>query len=373
MKPYLEALEVRNLLSTYYVAPWGSDAADGLSPETPWASHARANVFDFEVGDELRYFGDEFYPGRLVLGPEDSGLTVGSYGAGIGRAELGGLTADDVSGLTVRDLFFIGAGKFSEDRAGLVLRANQPGVLVDGLFVYNVEAFGYRDSCCEVGGTASGAGFRDARIESCTFYEAGRQGFYSYSEPWTVPTHQNLTLTNCLAYNCTIFGFAISGVQGGTVSGCVSHTIGHDYFFATAGGPVGLMLYTCNGVLVSGCESFNVSNGLATYDGDGMGVDVGTTNCTFENNYSHDNEGPGFYAYSWDAGLGTNGNAFRNNLAVNNAFSSGSEGSFAAAGYIDGLLFEGNVTMGAAPPLVLGQVTAAPVNVVSAGNSWEGA
>src|SRR4051794_29201820 len=51
----VEHLEVRRLLTAYYVNPGGSDAADGLSPQTAWQSVAKVDATSFQAGDAVLF------------------------------------------------------------------------------------------------------------------------------------------------------------------------------------------------------------------------------------------------------------------------------------------------------------------------------
>lgn len=79
-----EALEVRVLLSTYYVAETGNDAAAGTSPQTAWRSVERVNATNLEPGDQVLFEG-----GKTFTLPQRSGteLAQGSFG---GAATISG-------------------------------------------------------------------------------------------------------------------------------------------------------------------------------------------------------------------------------------------------------------------------------------------
>src|SRR5437016_2944997 len=65
--PLLEPVEPRRMLSTYYVSPDGSDAADGLTAASAWQSIARVNAVDLSPGDNVLFQG-----GRTFTAPPTS-------------------------------------------------------------------------------------------------------------------------------------------------------------------------------------------------------------------------------------------------------------------------------------------------------------
>ncbi len=366
----IETLEHRFAPAVYYVGIDGNNCNDGLSSESAWATLDRASAQDFEAGDTILFQGDEFFGGRLQLTEEDSGVSLGSWG--IGRSELGGLDANDVSNLQIRDLFFIGSGKWNYDdndsAAGIVINANQPNVLLDGPIIHNVECISYWRYGCVIGGNAEGAGFRNTLITSSSFYDIGHVGLHTYATPWTTPTNEGLVIANCVVHDCATLGIAVSGVNNGLITECEAYDVGYDYPWGTVGGPVGIIVYAANNVTISYCEAYRVSNGTAVFDGEGLGFDIGATNCVAEYNRVHNNEGPGLYIYS--GGDAATGNVFRYNFSWNDGYDSGSIGSVAASGFVDGTLFVGNVVVGDSPDFVVGQVTHVP-EVVSVNNTWD--
>jgi concanavalin A-like lectin/glucanase superfamily protein len=68
------------------------------------------------------------------------------------------------------------------------------------------------------------------------------------------------------------------------------------------GGPGGLVLaYSKNALIISNCV-YNMHANTNHIDGDGIDLDLGTTNCTVLANYCHDCEGNGFSEYQTDGG-----------------------------------------------------------------------
>lgn len=71
----------------YYVSPSGSDAANGTSQATAWASIARVNqaTYGFQPGDRILFKRNGIWRGELILGSSGTAsqpITIGAYGNG---------------------------------------------------------------------------------------------------------------------------------------------------------------------------------------------------------------------------------------------------------------------------------------------------
>src|SRR5688572_11360193 len=95
MKPFMEPLEDRRLLSTYYVSPSGSDSASGSSESSAWKSVSRVNSAKLNDGDKVLFKGGSTFSGSLSIGSSESSspsnpITFGSYGSGRATISSGG-------------------------------------------------------------------------------------------------------------------------------------------------------------------------------------------------------------------------------------------------------------------------------------------
>src|SRR2546430_1317255 len=89
--PTLEALESRQLLSTYYVSPSGSDGHSGKSATSAWRSINRVNSQTLHAGDHVLFQGGKDFSGSLYVPSKEGGtasnqVVFSSYGSG--RATL---------------------------------------------------------------------------------------------------------------------------------------------------------------------------------------------------------------------------------------------------------------------------------------------
>src|SRR5688572_2441541 len=154
---FVEPLEPRRLMATYYVSPLGDDAAAGTSELAAWRTIGRVNAVDFNPGDAVLFEGGATFSGTVRFGPEDAGTAaapvfVGSYGAG-GRATIHGgdtdaIRADNAAGFEIADLRLVGSGvrntALDTSPAGINFSTNLPGnVKLQYLRVHDVEATGF--------------------------------------------------------------------------------------------------------------------------------------------------------------------------------------------------------------------------------------
>jgi hypothetical protein len=132
---------------TFHVHPDGDDANPGTFPGKPWKTVDRANRHTFRPGDRLLFAGGKTFAGSLVLGAEDAGVTVGSYGEGRATIEAGAGTAvlvQDAAGVEVRDLVCVGEGRARNHGCGVAFVNTLPGhVRLKGARVRRVEARGF--------------------------------------------------------------------------------------------------------------------------------------------------------------------------------------------------------------------------------------
>src|SRR5438552_18433330 len=78
--------------ATYYVDPAGSNANDGLSPQTPWRTLLKVGISTFQPGDQILFKRDGVW--NEWLAPPSSGSTAhlirfAAYGNGLPPAVAG--------------------------------------------------------------------------------------------------------------------------------------------------------------------------------------------------------------------------------------------------------------------------------------------
>src|SRR5690349_15494246 len=71
----MEALEGRQLLSTYYVSNSGSDSASGTSSGSAWKSIDRVNSATLKAGDKVLFQGGQTFSGGLYVPSKECGTS----------------------------------------------------------------------------------------------------------------------------------------------------------------------------------------------------------------------------------------------------------------------------------------------------------
>ncbi len=326
---FCERLEGRRVPATFLVSPAGDDA----NPAGPWRTAARVNAQDLEPGDVVRFEPGAF-DGPLVLGPEDSGAAGNPVVVeGAGATIRGDFRAEGAEHLSVRDLVFSG---------GDVGLYNPSGRQLAGVAVERVEVWGAPGGWSLWAGGAT-HGYDGLTVRDCTLMGGAGGGILTWTDTYDPATgFAGLRITGTTVGHMGTFGMALASLQGGLVEGCHVHDCGVT-FPATAGGPVGIMIYESDGTTVRGNTVLRQSAGLATWDGNGIGADDGARNCLFEGNYVQGCDGSGLYAYAHPHSLALN-NVFRNNYVEDCALAR-PQGLLSAAGNSYGTLFEGNTVV----------------------------
>ncbi|HTW93145.1 MAG TPA: hypothetical protein VMD30_00020 [Tepidisphaeraceae bacterium] len=122
MKSFVEALENRQLLSTYYVDTNAAPGGNG-SLTSPWQSIEQVNAFaatsGFQFGDHIRFHGGEIFSGTLILsqnGTRANPIVINSYDRATGNATIAagngsGIIGRDISGIIIANLNITGTSR----------------------------------------------------------------------------------------------------------------------------------------------------------------------------------------------------------------------------------------------------------------------
>ncbi len=248
---------------TYYVAPGGSDAADGLSPATAFASLTRAS--------------DAAAPGDTV------NVATGCYtGSWVWAA----------SGSPTKPIAIQAGGAVLTSTVGAALTLNGGFFTLEGLSITNAAGFGMDVSYA----------FESA-IRNCAIDRSVKTGVNLWLSPM-------ITLERCRATNGKSIGFDVIASPTATFDRCVSsgnastgiHVRGRNY--TEEGGSFNP--YTA-GTLVRQCL-FHDNGGNGTYLG------ASSPNMVVENSVVHGNTGHGFTGKSW----GGQSITFRNTIIMAN-------------------------------------------------------
>ena len=346
----LGSLEGRRLLSSYYLDPSGNDANDGLTPQTAWATTARASVAGFQAGDSLLLAGGRFFNGTLRFDAGDAGspaapILVGSYGTGRATIVAGnadGLSFFNTSGFVVTDLNILGSGQTPATFNGIEFETSFAGdVKLPFVRVRNVDVSGFGRYGISVGGSTGKSGFEDVRIEYADVHDNTLGGIEThgvFSGTATGYANRNVYVGHCTVHhnpgyagspNHSGDGIVVSDADGVLIERNVAYENGARN--THVGGPVGIWVWDVNGAVIQFNESHhNRTN--STADGGGFDFDGGVTNSLMQYNYSHDNEGAGYGIYQFAGARPFHHNTVRYNVSADDA----RKGSYGAIDFWNG-------------------------------------
>jgi hypothetical protein len=369
--------------TTYYISPDGSDQATGTSPQSPWRSLERANLVTYGPGDRLLLQGGASFSGPLYFEPGESGtpqapIMVDSYGTG--RATINvrgsnGLLAHNAGGISVEDLEFRGPGRVDNPKDGVFFYNDLPGdVTLPYVRVDNVEASGF-DSGVVVGAFNGGSGYRDVRLTRLALHENVRAGLMVYGPPFNAAApdyvHEDVYVGEVTAYNNSGdpndlvrnsgSGIVLGGVKRGTIERSLAYNNG--FLCAAKEGPVGIWAYDSTDVTIQFNESHHNRTG-GPADGGGFDLDQNTSNSRVQYNYSHDNDGPGFLAFTGQSNQAHRANTIRFNISQNDGRKNRQAGIVLGGRLYDAHAYHNSIYMAAGR-----SGSPAAVRVVSTGGS----
>jgi hypothetical protein len=306
-----------SLSRTFYLdSELGNDANAGSSPAKAWKSVAALARTPLKPGDRVLFAGGQTFRGNICLEGLTGGVTLSSYGKG--RATIGGGTGDaliieDCTGVTVKNLNFIGAGrKNGSDGRGIALVRTRKTTL-DG-----IEVSGFRIAGVEAGGD------EDTRISRVLAFDNGFAGITVHGGHDGLPRSKRITILDCVARdnpgdpkNLTGHsgnGIVVGGVDGCLIERCVATNNGWD-MPRKGNGPVGIWAWNADRVTIQRCVSYgNKSPGA---DGGGFDFDGGVTNSILQYNLSYGNEGCGYLLCQYPGARPWRNNVVRYNVSYN--------------------------------------------------------
>lgn len=324
------AAHVAGLGADYYVSPRGEDRGDGSS-KAPWRTIARVNLADFKPGDRVLFEGGQSFPGKLLIGANDSGrdkapVVLTSYGKG--RATIDGgnseaLVIEGASHVAVKSLEFQGAGRKSgSTTSGVVVKSSR------NVDVEDVEVRGFQSSGLYIDGAEN---VRVARLRAHLNGSAGMSSGGARSK--------NLYIAECLfennpgnptvRKNHSGNGIVIGHAQDVVIERCEARYNGWDMPW-TGNGPVGIWAYQADRVVIRYCVSHH--NRSTAADGGGFDFDGGMTNSILEYNYSHSNFGSGYLICQYKGAGRFENNIVRYNISQDDGLFDHNAGIFVWVG-----------------------------------------
>lgn len=363
----------------FHVRADGDDNADGLTPDTAWASIDRVNAGSYGPGDRVLFRGGDTFTGTIHIVPEvatgapEAPIIFGSYGTG--RATLGGgdgaaVQIESVSGIRIENLRVSGnitTCLFGLEGAHGIHIINERGQANAGITIARVEVSGY---CAGIATIATGVGALTAvkfeEVEAHDNLTAGvllvasepdSQGRYSLRDVTIVDSRftgspgvpapdagANITGGGVFVYRGDrVIVENNVAIDNGGKNGCAGGG-------AEGGGNSGIVVYGRD-ITIRGNEVARQRVAM-NCPWQGGGIAVGGLRVLVERNYTHDNDGP---AVTLDNDSGDATALVRHNVSLNDGALSNSEGALLIVGGDGGYQFVNNTVRAQRGPLLVAQ------------------
>jgi len=305
------------------------------------------NARHYQAGDRILFQGGQTFLGSLSFTANSwsasaaatNPVTIGSYGtrhATINSGAAGGFLAHNVAGFDLEDLNFVGNG--STNVNGVRVLNNLSGnVKLNYVHLYNLNVGGYGADGVLVDGENGSSGFKNVYIGYVTAHNntghsgSGTAGIIvtsdaNYGFGDKNASIQNVLIDHSVSYsnsgtagnaNWSGSGIMMANVNDGTIQYSVAYDNGARGS-SPAGGPVGIWAADATNIKIQYNESYDTMTNNGS-DGDGFDLDGGVTNSVMQYNYSHDNAGAGYSAYTYNDGYvtGSKGITVRDNISQN--------------------------------------------------------
>ena len=344
---YKERLAKKEKLQpvSYFLSQNGNDNNDGKTKNTAWKNIKKINETEFNPGDSILLEGTQTFQGNIVFDEYDLGTSkkqifIGSYGNGKAIIDAGDGTAIQAlnsAGFHVSNLIVKGIGADKNEGSGVSFINNLRGeIKLDFIKIDSVDAYGFGWWGILIDGNRKKSGFRNITIEYCNVYGNGDAGLYIYGEYNLLSktyAHENVYIGNVKAYNNqgrpdsytnTGSGIVLSDTDNGVIEKCVAYNNGA-LCHSDQEGPVGIWTWDARNIIIQYNESYNNKTGAAK-DGGGFDLDGGMVNSIMQYNYSHDNDGSGFFLAQFTYAKIHSGNIIRYNISKNDGRKNGYAG-----------------------------------------------
>jgi len=338
--PWVEFSDTNNVLAavgkTYYVSAAGSDAADGLTTGTPWASISKVNAKTFIAGDTILFRGGDSFSGQIYVPPGVAAnatykLTFSSYGTGRATITNGtgsGFYGYNSPGIEIDNLNFVGSSTNYDGIAFYRDLASRG----DYIKVTNCDISGWKTGIA-LGATQATGGYSNVTFGYCNLFNNRDNGINVYGAwPGTGVasslSNSSLLIEYCNAYdnkgnvaNTTTNsgnGIVVGSTATGTIQYCTAYRNGE--LCTAPEGAAGIWTYQSDSITIQNCLAYDNRTG-GTADGDGFDLDIGTSNSIIQYCLSYNNKGAGILLYA-DASNNLHiGNTVRYNMCWGNGTS----------------------------------------------------
>lgn len=339
--------------TTYYVSSsGGDDSNDGKSTDTPFKTVTPINSLQLQAGDNILFKrGDTFSGAHLKpigsgIASDGCWITIDAYGSGANPIFK---TADEqAAAISLSDLSTAGAYRIRNldidgYLGGIVAIKADEALAFDGLIIENCnlrnitsnQPYGTVLPFPEKLDTAYGMylkHIKNAVIRNVTITTSD----IPVRMYGVLTVFDNLTVKDSRVTGVMLYGAAekdaneayVKSTDGGIV---VQNS--RILYTGTSGlylGTTGLMIENTKGCVIKDTEIGYTTNGAGDNDGCAVVWEQLNIDCTLENVYAHDNDGPFLLAMEHPESLGcSSGNTVINCISINNGKRSfTSEGSF---------------------------------------------
>jgi hypothetical protein len=352
---------------TYYVSTKGNDQNQGRSSGSAWKTIDQINKVDLNPGDSVLFNAQESFVGNLLLDENDFGtiekpVYIGSYGFGRATIKAGNgsaITATNSEGIHISTIILEGEGEKTNEGNGIAILNDLRGnIRLENIRIDSVEAFGFGYTGILVEGKKTKSGFKNVNINFCEVHANGDAGLYvkgKYDHTATAYAHENITVSNVKAYNNlgrpesemnTGSGIVLSDTDKGLIESCIAFNNGA-LCTSLQGGPVGIWAWDVKNIMIQHNESYGNKTGCP-YDGGGFDLDGGSVNSVMQYNYSHDNDGSGYFLAQFYYARKHSGNIIRYNISENDGRKNGYAGIDIWGQIENAYIYNNTIVLGAA-------------------------
>lgn len=313
------------IAADYYISKAGSDANDGLTLDSAWATLAPVNRINLEAGDRIFLQGGETFQGPLLFDSEDRGtvmdpIAVTTYGSGRATVLAGtgvGIAALNTAGISISDIEVIGSGRTNNETDGVSFYLDMDSDhQLQGVTLARMAVHGFGRNGVAIGSWNSPIGFRDVKIQEVEAYDNGLSGIVTYAQ--FPRSHMSVYIGFSKAYRNfgspdvipSGNGIVLGNVDGGIVEGSQAFDNGWE-----GDGGAGIWTYESRNVLIQFNESYR-NRTMGRTDGGGFDLDGGVTHSLMQYNFSHENDGAGFLLCQYAGASSWSKNIVRHNLSI---------------------------------------------------------
>ncbi|MDD2361877.1 MAG: hypothetical protein PHH84_02795 [Oscillospiraceae bacterium] len=333
--------------TTYYVSTSGSDFNDGTSPQTPWKTVDPVNRITLKPGDNVLFRrGDVFVGAHLALRgngctEEASWITIDAYGDGANPLFKDASTLQPAISLQSPEItggYRIRHIDIDTYLLGIAAVRVEPEQMIDGLkisdcTIRNITTNRYFDSQPQLpcgAPLAFGMWLRYVQnLDVCNLTIDNTDSPFQFCGG--LACFDNMDIQNSHIQGIMIYGCLnlnkydeIMATDGNVViqNSCIRYTGDR----ATKFGSTAILTENIRNCIIRNVEVGYVVNTLGGFDACALDWEQSNINCTFEQVYAHDNQGPFVLAMEHPESLGNSrGNVIRNCVSVNNGRFGGAE------------------------------------------------